>query len=301
VATMSAAHLRLSGVDESLGGAPSGAATLFGLAGPQRLQGSAEPMLGLFVSANFFDVWRVRPILGHGFSVDDDRAVALPYPILLSENFWRRRFASDPAILGTSLLVNGYPSRVVGITPRDFMGTRPQVPDVWLPFGVKLAPKGSGCTVSDVMASPSGSAAVTWKISGKPGRTPRAAGAFATGGRSTFAIVMVVAEEPDFALLARKVTTKLPACVKLGVQRSWPLAFSGPGVKVAPAGRPDALIEPIASPSGSEAVMSIVSRLFSLPAAVAGAETTGERSLFAMLSTVVVELASALLAVKVTG
>src|SRR5438105_5052737 len=137
VATMTAAHLRLGGVDESLGGAPSGAATLFGLAGPQRLQGSAEPMLGLFVSANFFDVWRVRPILGHGFSVDDDRAVALPYPVLLSENFWRRRFASDSAILGTSLLVNGYPSRVVGITPRDFMGTRPQVPDVWLPLGAQ--------------------------------------------------------------------------------------------------------------------------------------------------------------------
>jgi predicted permease len=51
---------------------------------------------------------------------------------LLSENYWQRRFGRDPAILGHTLMLSGIPTTVVGVTPRDFMGTRPDVPDVWI-------------------------------------------------------------------------------------------------------------------------------------------------------------------------
>ena len=50
----------------------------------------------------------------------------------MSDNYWDRRFGRDPAILGQSLLLSGIQTSVIGITPRDFMGTRPDVPDVWI-------------------------------------------------------------------------------------------------------------------------------------------------------------------------
>ena len=78
-----------------------------------------------------------------------------------------------------------------------------------------------------------------------------------------------------------------------------PVVLSGPGVNVAPAGRTAAVSVVIASPSGSTAVTSTVSSSFSAMLAVAGALTTGGRSTFVTVTTVVAEPESALAAVNV--
>jgi predicted permease len=74
----------------------------------------------------------VRPIIGRDFLAGEDRLIAGPYPALISENYWQRRFGRDPAVLGRIFILSGFPTRVVGITPKDFMGTRPEVPDFWV-------------------------------------------------------------------------------------------------------------------------------------------------------------------------
>ena len=93
---------------------------------------TAEPLVGLFISSNYLATFGVRPVLGHNISPEDDARTAGPYPALLSENYWQRRFAGDSGILGQSFVVSGMAVQIVGITPRDFMGTRPEVPDVWI-------------------------------------------------------------------------------------------------------------------------------------------------------------------------
>jgi predicted permease len=93
---------------------------------------TAEPLVGLFITSNYLATFGVHPVLGHNISPEDDARTAGPYPALLSENYWQRRFAGDPGILGQSFVVSGVTVQIIGITPRDFMGTRPEVPDIWI-------------------------------------------------------------------------------------------------------------------------------------------------------------------------
>jgi putative ABC transport system permease protein len=81
------------------------------------------------VSPGFFELLRVNPILGRTFASDDKPGHRLgpEYPItggdgvsLLGEGFWRQRFGADPNIIGRSLVVDGYPSTVIGVIPDRF-------------------------------------------------------------------------------------------------------------------------------------------------------------------------------------
>jgi predicted permease len=131
-------HLRLSGLSPA--GAVGGG-SLFGFAGPTRSAGSAEPLMGLSVSGNYFSMMGIRPVAGRLLTEEDDERSAPPYAALLSDNFWQRRLGRDPAVLGQSLLALGIPITIVGIAPRDFMGTRPEVPDLFLPIAAFQDPR----------------------------------------------------------------------------------------------------------------------------------------------------------------
>jgi predicted permease len=100
-----------------------------------RLAGSAnvaEPVMGIFVSANYLATFGVHPVAGRDFDAAEEQRTAGPFPALLSENYWRRHFGGDRAVLGQTLMLSGTPVTVIGITPLDFMGTRPDVPDAWI-------------------------------------------------------------------------------------------------------------------------------------------------------------------------
>ena len=135
-----AAHLRLSGSLPSVR-ETSGPSSLAGILGPQQLAGAAEPVAGLFVSGNYFSTMSVNAISGRTLIASDDQNSRPPYSMLLSENFWERRFARDSNVIGKQFTVSGVPALVVGITPRDFMGERPSVPDVWLPLAAQQDPQ----------------------------------------------------------------------------------------------------------------------------------------------------------------
>jgi predicted permease len=90
------------------------------------------------VSENYFKVLGVAALRGRTFeSIRIPDLVASP-SVLISENYWQKRFAGDPAVLGKTIHLNGAAVTVVGITPHDFAGTGMAVPDFWLPLS--LAP-----------------------------------------------------------------------------------------------------------------------------------------------------------------
>ena len=84
---------------------------------------------GAFVSANVFDVLRVRPILGTTFRPGDDAAGA-PLTVVLGYRMWSTRYRSDPAILGKSVIVNGEAATILGVMPRGFLF--PATQEIWV-------------------------------------------------------------------------------------------------------------------------------------------------------------------------
>jgi len=81
-----------------------------------------ERVRGEMVSGNFFEVLGVRPWAGRLFTQDDDRTPGAHPVAVISYQFWERRFAKDPNIIGTTILVNEHPLTVLGVTPPSFYG-----------------------------------------------------------------------------------------------------------------------------------------------------------------------------------
>jgi len=103
----------------------------FEFVGPPRREGVAAA----FVSASFFDTLRARPLLGRAFlPADDDPAAGRV--VVLSYALWQRRFAGDPAVVGTKVSRGREPFTVVGVMPRDF--DFPQGAQVWVTVGPEL-------------------------------------------------------------------------------------------------------------------------------------------------------------------
>ena len=94
--------------------------------------GEAERVQGEMVSAEFFPVLGVKAEFGRAFSVQEDR-LGVAGLAVLSHGFWKRRFAANPSVLGTSLALNGKSYNVVGVLPPTFR-FRDQA-DVYVPVG----------------------------------------------------------------------------------------------------------------------------------------------------------------------
>ena len=83
-----------------------------------RLTGRGEPATSFEVIGNFFQVLGVQPAMGRLFTQDESRG---SHPIaLLANAYWRRQFASDPAIVGKAIELNGTPVTIVGVLPDSF-------------------------------------------------------------------------------------------------------------------------------------------------------------------------------------
>ena len=96
---------------------------LTGVGEPERVQGQR-------VSAGYFDVLRVPVVAGRGFAPTDDRP-GDPRVVVISDRLWRRRFGSDPAILGRPITLDGVNYVVIGIMPRQFENVMAPAVDVW--------------------------------------------------------------------------------------------------------------------------------------------------------------------------
>jgi predicted permease len=85
------------------------------------LSGDGLPELvpGAVVSANLFDVLGVQPRFGRSFFEREDH-YGQHQVVILADSIWRRRFAADPSIVWSKILVGGAPYTVVGVLPPDF-------------------------------------------------------------------------------------------------------------------------------------------------------------------------------------
>lgn len=98
------------------------------------LSGGSEPefVLGQLVSAELFDVLRVRPALGRGFRPEENEA-GRNRVMILSHALWTRRFGGDPNALGRTLIANGKPYTVIGVMPPEFAYPSTRY-ELWVPF-----------------------------------------------------------------------------------------------------------------------------------------------------------------------
>jgi putative ABC transport system permease protein len=94
-------------------------------------ESNAEHYDATQITTNGFHLLGQRPILGRTFASADAQPGAAPVAIL-REAFWERRYGKDPAIIGRTIRVNGVPTTVIGVMPRDF--AFPQNEDLWLPL-----------------------------------------------------------------------------------------------------------------------------------------------------------------------
>ena len=81
--------------------------------------GEAERVGSVQVTDGYFETLNVQPQLGRLFQPADDRPDS-PRVAVLSDGFWRRRFAADPSIVGQSITINAVPTTVIGVLPASF-------------------------------------------------------------------------------------------------------------------------------------------------------------------------------------
>jgi predicted permease len=95
---------------------------------------AAERLSGTMVSTEFFDTLGVPALLGRTFR-SSEGVWGSHRVVVLSENFWRSRFASRPDILGATLRLDGEPCTVIGVMPASFYFIGDQ--QLWAPMAWK--------------------------------------------------------------------------------------------------------------------------------------------------------------------
>src|SRR5579871_114659 len=92
-----------------------------------------EQLDGAMVSASFFRVMGMQPLLGRYLAAEEEGPKAPPV-VVLSYTFWRSRLGSDPAIVGKKIALDRLPRTIIGVMPQGF--TAPEGAQVWAPLTV---------------------------------------------------------------------------------------------------------------------------------------------------------------------
>ena len=101
-------------------------------------QGTSLSGEGLLVSGSYFPVLGLTPALGRLFTPDDDKTVGSHFVVVLSHDYWRTRFSTNPNVLNETLIVNGQTMTIVGVAPRGFAGTTlGNYPGIFVPITMR--------------------------------------------------------------------------------------------------------------------------------------------------------------------
>jgi predicted permease len=96
--------------------------------------GQKEWIVGEITSANFFDVFGVKPLLGRTFLPEEETKPGGHPVLVLSEGFWKRRFGGNPGVIGSTVDLNSRPFTIIGVAPATFGGDINAVAnDFWAP------------------------------------------------------------------------------------------------------------------------------------------------------------------------
>lgn len=109
--------------------------------------GSVEYVRQQRVSAGFFRVLGIAPLVGREFSAEEDRKGG-PAVAILSHALWKRVFGEDPSVVGRALTLRGEPHTIVGVLPASFQSDA--AADLWTPLRPSRNGEGSGLNYSIV-------------------------------------------------------------------------------------------------------------------------------------------------------
>ena len=87
--------------------------------------GSVERISVRFVSDNYFDALGVSPALGDVIRRSPTSSERREATLVLDNDFWRRRYGSDPSAVGKPVVIGGVPATVIGVAPKGFYGDSP--------------------------------------------------------------------------------------------------------------------------------------------------------------------------------
>jgi predicted permease len=101
-----------------------------------RRQGAAiaKPLRSEYVTGNYFSTLGVRALGGRLLTPEDDRPSSPPVAVI-SHQSWQTDYGADPAVVGSTFVVQGHPFTILGVTPPGFFGDtlRSDPPDIWIP------------------------------------------------------------------------------------------------------------------------------------------------------------------------
>jgi predicted permease len=95
--------------------------------------GEAERVQAEQVSSSYFPLLGLRPSLGRVFGAKEDQAAKPSAVVVIGDGLWRRRFASDPKVIGRSLRVNLTSLTILGVLPPGFRG-QSGAAELWTPI-----------------------------------------------------------------------------------------------------------------------------------------------------------------------
>ena len=97
----------------------------------------SDVVWGQVVSGSYFDVVKVKPIMGRTFLPEEDKVAGANPVVVISHSLWQRRFAADPNIVGKSIRLSNREYQVIGVTPASFNGSKfALVMDFWVPMAM---------------------------------------------------------------------------------------------------------------------------------------------------------------------
>jgi predicted permease len=120
-------------------------------AGPDRMsvrresEQVAKPLRAEYVTGSYFSTFGIRPYGGRLFNERDDQVSAAPVAVI-SHRAWQTNYGSDPAVVGSTFLLEGHAFTIVGIAPPGFYGEtlRSDPPELWLPLQQEMFVRGNG-------------------------------------------------------------------------------------------------------------------------------------------------------------
>jgi putative ABC transport system permease protein len=118
---------------------------------PANLTGRGEPerLQGYQVSANLFNLLGVYPAQGRTFLAEEDRPGS-NHVVVISHEFWQRKFNGDPEIIGQSLTLNGSGYDIIGVMPANFRYY--DETDLWTPLAFTAKEETDGSNFLVVIA-----------------------------------------------------------------------------------------------------------------------------------------------------
>src|ERR1700733_4205766 len=89
------------------------------------VNGQGGPASGQVVSGDYFSVLGVNALIGRTITPEDERVSGQSPVAVISYDYWRERFALDPAVVGKKIVLDNAPFTIIGVTPPEFYGLQP--------------------------------------------------------------------------------------------------------------------------------------------------------------------------------